>query len=148
LRLLPLEQRVVEDLARWYGPAGRRTYKAAVQAVSGWLGRLRDQLDRGQVGPEWRLCDAQPPLRLEGCWRVQFSPWDRAKRDGPVIPAPGPRDARIVGEVIMRENRPAFRVLAIGPKYAGRGSNRTQWVYRHADERRRHPYSPKGGGNR
>lgn len=99
-------------------------------------------------GPAWRLCDAQPPLRLEGCWRVHFSPWDRAARSGAVYPAPGPRDGRIVADVVMQEGSPALRVLAVGPKYAGRGQGRQEWVYRHADRRRRHTYeNPKGGGS-
>ena len=146
MRLLALEQRALEDLERWYGPVGSRSYGAAVQAVAGWLTRLRGELEAGRVGPEWALCEQRPDQRLQGCWRASFSPWDRGARSGAVVPAPGPRDGRIVAEVLMREDRPAIRVLAIGPKYAGKGSGRQEWVYWHADRRRRHAYeNPKGG---
>jgi hypothetical protein len=147
VRLLRLEQGVIEDLARWYGPAGNKSYAAAAQAVAAWLARLRGQLDGGHVGPDWRLCDAQPPLRLEGCWRVHFSPWDRTARSGAVYPAPGPRDGRIVVDIVIDEGTPGIRVLAVGPKYAGKGPGRQEWVYRHADRRRQHAYE-RGGGSR
>jgi hypothetical protein len=147
MRLLALEQRAVEDLARWYGPDGR-TYRAAARAVSAWLMRLREQLQAGQVGPEWALCEQRPARRLEGCWRVHFSPRDQSKQSTAVIPAPGPRGGRIVAEVVMHDGQPAIRVLAIGPKYAGRGPGEQEWVYRQADRRRRHAYEqPTGGGS-
>lgn len=66
-----------------------------------------------------------------------------------MVPAPGPRDGRIVVEVVMHEGVPGIRVLAIGPKYAGKGAGRQEWVYRHTDRRRRHAYeNPKGGEGR
>lgn len=52
MRLLPLEQRALEDLERWYGPVGSKSYAAAVQTTFGWLSRLRGQLEAGRVGPE------------------------------------------------------------------------------------------------
>jgi len=137
-----LEQRVVEDLARWYGPVGSKRYRA----VLAWLDELRKLLVDGCVGSDWGLCEQLPPKRLEGCWRVHFSQWDAPSVRGTIKIAAGGREDRVVAEVIMIGGEAGIRVLAIGPKYAGKGQGRQEWVYRHADQRRRHPYiDPKGG---
>ena len=144
MRLLPLEQRVIEDLARWYGPPGSKRYRAALRALPAWLVRLRLELESGRQG-DWELCEEREHERLAGCWRAYFSPWDKPTARGGVAIAAGGHDDRIIVEVLMHQGEPSVRVLAVGPKYAGSGEGREAWVYRQADRRRQRPYGQKGG---
>lgn len=141
MRLLPLEQRVIEDLVHWYGPVGSRRHQLAVRAVAAWMANLRVVLATSRVSRHWRPCEGERPHSpLEGCWRTSFSPQDMPGRQGAPRIAGGPRNDRIIVDVIEHEGEAAIRVLAIGPKYAGRGEGRREWVYVQAERRRCHQY--------
>lgn len=148
MRLLPLEQHVVGDVARWYGPAGSKQHVATVHAVAAWLAEFRRQLEAGDVGPSLKLCGGRRATPIECCWRVHFSAWDVPRTGADPKPASGARAERIVAEVVELGGEPSVRVPAIGPNYAGRGPGRRAWVYEQAAHRRRYPYcgEKKGGG--
>jgi hypothetical protein len=147
VRLPPVEQRVIEDLARWYGPAGSRRHELVTRAVVAWLVEFRRQFEAGDVGPSWELSRGRRATPIKGCWRVHFSTWDVPRKGAHPKAASGARGERIVVEVIVCDGEPAIRVLSIGPKHAGSGPGRRAWVYERAAERRQHPYvaAKKGG---
>ncbi|MGA2929956.1 MAG: hypothetical protein ABSG43_29005 [Solirubrobacteraceae bacterium] len=147
MRLLALEQRVRDDLARWYGPVASRRYELALRAVTAWLADLRAVLASRSASRHWRRCEQERPYSpLAGCWRTAFSPQDAPSRHGTPRIAAGAREGRIVVDVIGHDGATAIRVLAIGPKHAGKGLGRQEWVYMQAERRRRHAYASERGG--